>query len=68
MDLKWKEGYEICVNTDGESVSISANKAGLLSLGAQMIALALEEPGDHIHYDEYNCLEDGSADLVVERI
>lgn len=66
MDLKWKEGYEIRVNTDGNSVVISANKPGLLSLGAHLIALALEEPGDHIHYDEYNSLEEGSAELIVE--
>ena len=30
--------------------------------------LQIEEPGDHMHYDEYNSLEAGLAGLVIERI
>jgi len=29
------------------------------------VALAEGEPGDHIHYDEHNSLEEGSAEFVV---
>ena len=25
-------------------------------------------PGDHIHYDEYNSLEEGSSALIIERV
>ena len=39
----------------------------MLSLAKQLTALADGVPGDHIHYDEYNSLEDGSVDLVIER-
>ena len=35
---------------------------------AVMAALAEAAPGSHIHYDAYNSLESGSAELIVERI
>ena len=31
-------------------------------------ALSALVPGDHIHYDEYNSLEDGSAQLVICKV
>ena len=52
---------------DGEIV-ISANREGLLSLAKQLMALADGVPGDHIHYDEHNSLEAGSAEMVIERL
>ena len=54
-------------NTDGEVV-ISANREGLLSLAEQLTALAEGVPGDHIHYDDDNSLEEGSAELIIERV
>ena len=51
MDLKWIEGFIISVKNDG-NVTISANKEGLLTLADQLISLAEEEIGTHIHYDE----------------
>ena len=68
MDIKWVNGSEISVRVDRDAVVISANREGLLSLAGQMAALAKEETGSHIHYDENNALETGSAELVVERI
>ena len=68
MDIKWVDGVEIRVNIDGEAVLISANREGLLSLARQLTALADGVPGDHIHYDEYNSLEEGSAEMIIERI
>ena len=47
---------------------ISANREGMLSLAKQLTALADGAPGDHIHYDEKNSLEEGSAELIIERI
>ena len=32
-----------------------------------MPALAEETPGSHIHYDEYNSLEEGSSELIIEK-
>ena len=68
MDIAWEDGYTIKVSKNDEnSVLISANREGLLSLARQLKALADEGTGSHIHYDEYNSLEDGSSDLIIER-
>ena len=37
-------------------------------MAGQFTALAEGVPGDHIHYDEYSSLEEGSVELIVERI
>jgi len=68
MDVEWKDGFEIKVKTENGATIISANREGLLSLAAQLSALANAENGDHIHYDEYNSLENGSTELIIERI
>ena len=68
MDIEWKDGFAISVRVDHDAAVISANREGLLSLAGQMAALANEETGSHIHYDENNALETGSAELVVERV
>ena len=67
MHVEWIEGSEIRVSIDHETVLISANKEGLLSLAKQLTAMAEAECREHIHYDEYNSLEEGSAELIVER-
>ena len=67
MDLKWIEGFMISVKNDGK-VTVSANKEGLLTLADQLISLAKEESGAHIHYDVYNSLEDGSSEMIIEKI
>ena len=68
MKIEWIEGSEITVNIYNKEVTVSANKEGLLSLAGQLKALAEGVPGDHIHYDEDNSLEEGSAELVIERV
>ena len=68
MKIEWTDGFEIRVRADRDSVVVSANREGLLSLAKQLTALAQSAPGSHIHYDEYNSLEEGSAELIVERI
>jgi hypothetical protein len=68
MKIEWIEGSEIAVNIYNKEVTVSANKEGLLSLAGQLKALAEGVPGDHIHYDEDNSLEEGSAELVIERV
>ena len=67
MNIEWVDGFEIRVKAEGEVV-IGANKEGLLSLAKQMTALAEEPAGSHIHYDDYNSLEEGSAELIIARI
>ena len=68
MNIEWIDGFSISVRCDGGAAVISANRAGLLSLAGQLMELAKGEPGDHIHYDASNSLEEGSAELIIERI
>ena len=68
MEMEWKAGFTIKTRIENGAAVISANREGLLSLAAQLTALANGEIGAHVHYDEYNSLEDGSAELIVERI
>ncbi|MBP5386279.1 MAG: hypothetical protein J6Y97_02720 [Prevotella sp.] len=69
MDIKWVDGFTIKVSVDdNKTVLISANKEGLLSLAAQLNAMADENIGSHCHYDEYNSLEEGSSELIIEKI
>ncbi len=67
MELQWEDGFEIRLSFEHGAAVLSANREGLLSLASQLAALAEEKPGSHIHYDAYNSLEDGSAELIVER-
>ena len=69
MEIKWQDGFIINVSVENENqVVISANKEGLLSLATQLKDLADEDTGSHIHYDEYNSLEEGSSELIIEKI
>ena len=68
MKVEWVDGFRISVNTDNNEVTISANREGLLSLALQLQALAGGMPGDHIHYNECNSLEEGSSALIIERV
>ncbi|MBQ7501523.1 hypothetical protein IJT93_02240 [bacterium] len=68
MEFKWSESFAIEVKTDGKQVVISADREGLLSLANHLAALAEERPGSHFHLDEYNSLEENSAELIIERI
>ena len=68
MDIVWVDGSVINVSIENDTAVISANREGMLSLAKQLKALADGSPGDHIHYDGYNSLEEGSADMIIERL
>ncbi|MBR2809299.1 MAG: hypothetical protein IKE33_03630 [Erysipelotrichaceae bacterium] len=68
MKIEWVMGSEISVKCENDDVTLSANKAGLLSLAGQLLELAKAEEGDHIHYDEYNSLNQGSVELIIEKV
>ena len=68
MDYIWEPGFEISVSIETGEAVISANREGLISLANHLMTLASEKPGDHFHLDEYNSLEEGSAELVVELV
>lgn len=68
MTIPWHDGFKIYVRIDGDAAVISGNKEGLISLAEQLSALAQEKTGAHIHYDEFNSLEEGSSGLIIEKI
>lgn len=68
MRIRWEDGFEIRATISGGEVTISANREGLVSLANIMLDLAEEGPGAHVHLDESNSLEEGSCDLVIERL
>ena len=69
MDFEWIDGFEIKVSvSEAGSVLISANREGLLSLAGHLARLADGEQGGHFHLDEYNSLEEGSSELIIEKL
>ena len=68
MELKWVDGYQITFRVDNETGVISANREGLLSLASHLQALAEEPSKAHVHLDEWNSLEEGSAELIIEKV
>ena len=68
MDIKWIDGFEIKTAVSSGEIVLSANREGLLSLAAQLTALANGSKGDHIHYDACNSLEEGSVDMIIEKV
>lgn len=68
MHIRWEDGSEIRTTVCEGEMTIAANREGMLSLANILIDLADSQPGDHIHLDEYNSLEEGSAELIIERI
>lgn len=68
MGLKWVDGFRIGVTEHRGEVTVSANREGMLSLVNILLSLAEGRPGDHIHLDEHNSLEDGSCGIVIERV
>ena len=68
MLIRWEDGFQIdCCAHDGQ-VTISANREGLVSLANILADLADQAPGSHVHLDEHNSLEDGSCELIVQKI
>ena len=68
MELNWHEGSKISVRVEDGSVVLSANREGLLSLAGHFTALAEATPGSHIHFDEFNSLEENSVELIAARV
>ncbi|MBR3242545.1 MAG: hypothetical protein IKF90_07585 [Parasporobacterium sp.] len=67
MIMGWIDGFEIRTAVKSNNIVISANREGLLSLAKHLTALADGEPGEHVHYDEFNSLEEGSTEIIIER-
>jgi hypothetical protein len=70
IQMSWENEFTIEVQADTKTVRVKANKAGLISLAKQLLTLAQSSipAGYHMHYDESNSLEDGSCELILEKI
>ena len=68
MRIWWEDGFEIRAAVRGDEVTISANREGMVSLANILLDLADGQPGAHVHLDEYNSLEVGSCELIIERV
>ena len=69
LRFEWEPAYFIKCTVDNGSVYLEANRDGLVSLARHLLMLAQENVPDreHFHLDQFNSLEDGSAELVVIR-
>ena len=67
VKIEWVDGSEIKAVAENGEIVISANREGMLSPAKHLTALADGIPGDHIHYDVNNSLEDGSTEMIIER-
>ncbi|KLT65391.1 hypothetical protein [Pedobacter sp. BMA] len=67
---KWEYGFEIKSIFDDGEILITANRAGLISLAKQLLTLAQEDvPANfHLHYNSDNSLEEGSNELIIQKI
>ncbi|MGW1888355.1 Imm32 family immunity protein [Streptomyces sp. NPDC001970] len=67
--LTWEDGARIEVRNLGGEIVIEANAAGLKTLAGHLLTLAQDgtPDGAHLHLEDNNGLEDGSASLVLER-
>ena len=68
MDIQWEDNYEIAVRIENGVTVISANQAGLKSLAKIMNDMAERDGNTHIHLDKNNSLDDGSSELIIEKI
>jgi hypothetical protein len=69
IEYKWENGFKIEAQTKDGPIKIIANKAGLISLANHFFNLAQDNipSGHHLHFDEYNALEEGSTELIIEK-
>ncbi|MCY9785258.1 hypothetical protein KIK06_15350 [Nocardiopsis sp. EMB25] len=65
----WEDDARIEVRNLGSEIVIEANAAGLRTLAGHLMTLAEDgtPDGAHLHLEERNGLEEGSAGLVLER-
>ena len=69
VELVWNDNFKIKTATPYDTITIEANRDGLLSLARHLLLLAQEEvpSGSHFHLDEFNSLEDSSVELIIAK-
>ena len=66
---EWCKDFQIKTSFERNVFVIKANKEGLISLAKQLLQLTQDDVpnGYHLHYDEFNSLENDSPDFVIEK-
>ncbi|MDO4798380.1 MAG: hypothetical protein Q4A01_10240 [Coriobacteriales bacterium] len=68
MRMRWENDFQLSTAIQEGEIVISANRNGMRSLANILMDLSDQEPGAHVHLDEHNSLEDGSIELVIQRV
>lgn len=66
----WERNFTITTSVEENTLIIKANEAGLKSLAYQLLTLAQPTAplGSHMHYDDINSIEEGSCELIIEKL
>ena len=69
VECVWEEGFKIKTSAPFDTLTIEANREGLVSLARHLLHLAQDDVpnGSHFHLDEYNALEEGSLELIISK-
>lgn len=69
VECIWEDNFKIKTSAPFDTLTIEANREGLISLARHLLHLAQAgvPNGCHIHLDEYNSLEDGSLELIISK-
>ena len=65
----WEDNFKIKTSAPFDTLTIEANREGLISLARHILHLAQDEvpSGAHFHFDQYNSLEDESIELIIAK-
>jgi hypothetical protein len=68
--LSWDPGTSITITQDGNEILVKGNRPGLVTLARHLLTLAQPgvPQGAHMHLDEFNGLEPGSTELIIELV
>ena len=70
ISYAWTDGFEIQTAIEDGVIYINANKEGLLSMANHLLNLAQDKipKYHHMHFDEFNSLEDGSIHMIINKV
>ena len=71
VDVIWEDGSQYSLVVSGDTVELSANKQGLLSLAKQLLYFANNElpNGSHVHYSSFFCRNlESDYELIISKL
>ena len=70
LSLIWEKGYELSCLYKDNCIQITANNEGLITLARHLLSLAQNDipSGYHIQLDELNGLNEGSTEIIIEKM